>query len=692
MYKLKIFILILLFFVCKNSFSQSGNDIENVRQKLKQLALQKKYRDEDFSEKNFEYILSHLSERGKWDDIDYSGKITSSWEPAEHWKRLYEVACAYNTPKTIYYQDSKIENKIIAAIEVWNSMNIKATNDWWTYMGVPLAMGKVLILMDDKISKETLATCLLSMNVGIKKDYYDYHGKATGQNLLWLAYTHIYISVLQKNVDGLTRAFFTASEEIKITTDEGIQPDYSFHQHGAQFYSFGYGRTFSLTASHLAFLSFNTSWAWSNFKIAILSDYILKGQQWMTRNLYLEYTAMGREIARKNIDYNSLIFAAQLMSEINSERKIEFAVFASQLKYGFREKNLIGNKYYPYSDFMVHQRKGYLFSLKAASNRILSGESGNGENIKGFYQGNGTYYLVRKGDEYKDIFPFFNWKQLPGLLAAQSSSDPPLFDWGKGARGNSSFVFGVSDGLYGCFGNDYRKEALIAKRAWFLFDKEIVCLAAGISDSSGLKVTQSINQCLLKTPVIIDGKKYTKNSVIPKSIKWVYHDSIAYIFPSNSSNVELKTSIVKSSWNKINLASKNDTIESTLFSLLMNVGVKPTNQQLSYIILPGLSILQAKKVASNLPIKILQNDSHLQSVYHATLNMIQIVVYDSGTVKMPWSDQIINIYQPALIILKKLIGKYILTIQQDGKRDNYTIDANVPFETSDGAIKIYKKN
>ena len=126
MYKLKIFIFIPIILICKNSFSQSGNDIENIRQKLKQLALQKKYRDEDFSEKNVDYILSHLSEQGKWDDIDYSGKITSSWEPAEHWKRLYEVASAYNTPKTIYYQDSIIKHKIIAAIEVWNSMNIKA--------------------------------------------------------------------------------------------------------------------------------------------------------------------------------------------------------------------------------------------------------------------------------------------------------------------------------------------------------------------------------------------------------------------------------------------------------------------------------------------------------------------------------------------------------------------------------------
>lgn len=692
MFSFKVFLLILIIFVGKSSFSQADNDIEVVRHKLKQLALQKKYRDEDLSEKNIEFILFNLSEQGKWNDIDYSGKITSSWEPAEHWRRLYELACAYNTPKTIHYKDSILQHKIIAAIECWNSMNIKPTNDWWTFIGVPLAMGKVLILMDDNISRETLANCLLSMNAGIKKDYYDYHGKATGQNLLWLAYTHIYISVLQKNVNGLTRAFSTAAEEIKITTSEGIQPDYSFHQHGAQFYSFGYGRTFSLTASHLAYLSFNTPWAWSNFKISILADYILKGQQWMTRNLFLDYAAMGREIARKNIDYNSLIFAAQLMSEIDSIRKTEFKVFASQLKYGFRENKLIGNKYYPYSDFMVHQRNQYLFSLKAASNRIVSGESGNGENIKGYYHGNGTYYLVRKGDEYKDVFPFFNWKQLPGLLAAQSLTNPPLFDWGKGARGNTSFVFGVSDGLYGCFGYNFSKDALSAKRAWFLFDQEIVCLAAGISDSSGLKVTQSINQCLLKTPVIVDGKKYIHNKFIPKSVKWVYHDSIAYVFPSSSSNVELKTSIVKSSWNNINQAYKKDTIEATLFSLLMNVGIKPVNQQLSYIILPGISVLQTKKIAKNLPLIILQNNSHLQSVYHTTLKMIQVVVYDSGAFKIPWSNQMVNIYKPALIILKKSKAKYVLTILQDGKKDSYTIDANVSFETQDGTMKMYKKN
>ena len=110
----------------------------------------------------------------------------------------------------------------------------------------------------------------------------------------------------------------------------------------------------------------------------------------------------------------------------------------------------------------------------------------------------------------------------------------PLIEWGKTNKGNTEFVYGVSDSIYGSLGYEYRKGNIKAKRGWFLFDDEIVCLVAGLQFNSNNDLYQSVNQSLSMGDVWINNQKMIGNEYYDKNIEKVYHNSVGYIFDAST--------------------------------------------------------------------------------------------------------------------------------------------------------------
>jgi chondroitin AC lyase len=144
-----------------------------------------------------------------------------------------------------------------------------------------------------------------------------------------MAFNHVYASALSGDEDGLARAFTDAANEFVITTAEGIQPDYSFHQHGPLSYAFGYGKDFSLSAAQLLYTAHGTKFSLSDEKMKLISAFILEGQRWCSYRNVLEYTAMGREIARTFNKTKVIAMAAELMSKIDLNRKVDLLAYAT---------------------------------------------------------------------------------------------------------------------------------------------------------------------------------------------------------------------------------------------------------------------------------------------------------------------------------------------------------------------------
>ena len=658
-----IFALVVVFFTLSSlTKGQDNGDIVIVKQKLVELSIGRMYRPEDYTTMKMSEIFKRYKPGGYWQDINYNDSNPAQWAPGRHWERLFELTYLYRQKNSPYYQNKQLFDEIKNGIAFWLKTRPVSSNYWWNSIGIPLAMGKVLVLLEKDLPPAMLADAVVLMNLGVKPNYYDYHGVATGQNLLWLAYVHLYTSCLSSDEVGIKRAFGAVSNEICVSEAEGIQPDYSFHQHGPQLYSFGYGREFTRSAAQFAYLAQGTSCQFTKEKAAVISHYILDGQQWMTRNGFLEYTAMGREISRGPVGKSSILGGIELMRKIDTSRQAEYDAMYQQLKTGKRDNPLLGNRYFYRSDLMVNQRKSYYFSVKGTSDRIIGSESGNGENLRGVYQGAGTYYLVKRGNEYEGVFPLWNWRQVPGSLCEQDTTTLPLFNWGSGTKGVTSFVYGVSDGLYGCFAYDYQKEHVIAKRAWFCFDREIICMAAGIHFSSTNDLNQNINQCFSSGDIFVNGKVLTEPLVNGRTINRVYQDSVAYILTPSSYEVALQNSVKKGSWREINQSGSANIVTGKVFSLNINLGKKVNNGSLSYAIVPGITKLDAEKYRLGDHVTILRNDDKIQAVYHKQLNQVQAVCYSAGSLQLPWANKRLIFEKPGLVIVYNRENKIFATL------------------------------
>jgi len=638
-------LLKFIFFVLLSHVFVHGQDVDNelVKSKLREVTLS--YSDRNIN--NSGSSLFEKSENGKFTDLNYSDNSAARWHWGIHWQRLTTLAIAYADTTSSFYHSDLLRQKIEAGVDYWLANKTKPKNAWWELIGVPYEMGKVFILMQDELGPERLQKILPQLNLAVRPDMYYYWGPATGQNLLWEAFNHIYASALAGDDAGLKRSFAAASEEIIITKSEGIQPDFSFYQHGAQSYAFGYGKAFSLSAAQILYVAHGTKYALSTEKINLISAYLLDGQRWCSYRNMLEYTAMGREIARPDSKTKTIAMAAGLMSKIDGQRSHELSDFVSQLT-GRQQTNVLkGNRYFPRIDFMVQQGGNFMMTVKAVSKDIVSTETGNLENLKGYHLGRGTQFIVRRGNEYEGIFPLWDWEKIPGSLCEQAGKPLPVYDWTKGAQGNTDFVLGVSNGKTGCFTYDYNKDSIQAHRSWFYFENEMAILVSGLQFERPNPVFQSINQTFAVGNIFVNNKILHNENFICKKVKSVWHDSIAYIFKSGNLNVVVNSGMRQGSWNDINRAESTKISQNKLFTIGIDAGKSAKNGSFACVVIPNAG------VKSKSQLRILKNSSVQQVVYNQSSQTLQFVAYAPCEIRLPRSNMTLSLGKAGIGIIQQ---------------------------------------
>jgi chondroitin AC lyase len=150
----------------------------------------------------------------------------------------------------------------------------------------------------------------------------------------------------------------------------------------------------------------------------------------------------------------------------------------------------------------------------------------NSEGLLNHHRGDGTNHISRTGDEYYDMAPVFDFQKIPGTTVMQKPSLPPPEEIQK--LGLTEFVGAVTDGEYGAVGFDFKSphDPLCARKSWFFFDQEYVCLGSGISTRQDLPVVTTLNQCLLRDDVIIS---VNKNQMEIPEVRW--HQVRSWVSP-----------------------------------------------------------------------------------------------------------------------------------------------------------------
>src|ERR1043166_2239259 len=197
-----------------------------------------------------------LNADGTWSDINYKEVPSGSWSPWAHFRRLTTMAKAYRTPGQRYYGDEALRQQIEAALAYVPTFYGKYTlpqGNWWFWtLGAPLDLGPTLVLMrgsvSDKVWSDDVETLLV--HIGYSPTAKGLVGPTpVGENLVWSCFTHLCLPLARDDAAMLGAVRDALATACTTTSGDGIQIDSSFHQHGPQLYTRGYGGLFAYDAS-----------------------------------------------------------------------------------------------------------------------------------------------------------------------------------------------------------------------------------------------------------------------------------------------------------------------------------------------------------------------------------------------------------------------------------------------------------
>lgn len=593
---------------------------------------------------------------GCWASVDYGDQHVSEWRASDHLENLNTLAVATYVLRHRKTADPALDRAALSALHCWLTKDLHNKNWWWNEIGAPKALGRAALLLQPLLTADDLARVTTVLQRSKWTAW-------TGQNLVWGVDVQVVRGLLNEDASLLQEAFARLYQEVRIAPlwlpdgkpGEGIEADASFHQHGAQLYSGGYGLAFAGDVGRDLVLSWNTQFQASPQVFDIFSRFMLDGEQWMIRGGVFEFLARGREITRRNetgIAHTSAGFlhVVQSLAALPVPRQAEYQRFAAALSSGNGKDEVTGNRAFWDSDLIVHKRPDYAVSVRMLSTRSKNEETLNGEGMRSVHLADGASLLYRSGQEYTGIFPVWDWNLIPGTTSVQCTGENGVPITGEpqsiGQMGRSEFAGEVSDGTYGAAAMVLERGPLTAKKAWFFFDHLYIALGAGIRTSEAVchpdaSVVTTIEQNQLRSEVA--------QKRMPDGRLLVTHDGTGYLLASTA-KAEVRSAPQTGRWSDIG-TGPSDPVTMPIFRLTLDHGVRPSNGQYEYTVFPTNGMKLAQEEAASPTVQILANREDVQAVATNDHSMMMIVFYQPGSLATPMGT--VRVSAPAMLLVRR---------------------------------------
>lgn len=567
------------------------------------------------SSKEIKHLISTIHTDGSWKDINYSDTKRSGWEPKIHTERLLKLTKYYHQNKRKLQQSeiSRLANAIHQAMNFWFNQELICKNWWYNQIGIPRTLGPAFLLFEDEMSeqeKQSAIKVMMNSSFGM-----------TGQNKVWLAGNVLIRALLQNDWKLAKEARDVISSEITLGQKEGIKADWSFHQHGPQQQFGNYGLSFLCNMSFYSELFAGTSLAFSKEQQKILTSLLLEGYQWIIWRGYWDVNGLNRQLFRNaDIDKGfSLRFAAYSLmksSEPEVAGKIQEMIDWNSIS-SKAPNSFIGNKHFCESDYTIHRTSAWMASVRMASERVIGTELVNEDNLKGYYMADGALYTYVRGDEYHNIFPFWDWRRIPGITTYESNT--PIPNPNKtDSRNHSSYVGGATYKNTGITAMQLKRNNLEANKTWIFTDDYVLCMGSDIHADSTATIMTSIDQ------------RFSKGKVWSDDNKRFFHNNTGYIILQADTCIAL-TENKEGQWKDFMGMYRPEILKNKLFSIYLKHR-KDTPASYVYLTLPATTQQKVRNFDSN-SIRIIRNDKEAQavvikdlcyvSVYHPTQILIE---------------------------------------------------------------------
>ena len=604
-------------------------------------------------------IISTIQADGSWPGINYKDVSRTGFEHSRHLENMFNLARAYKKTGSPYYGKEEVKKALSSAMDFWIRNDFICENWWWNEMGTPNWFVNTMLIMDNDLTED-------QKNYGAKIAYranMQSTGFRPGGDQIVVAGMLGKQALLTRNDDTLNRVIEHMKSEVAVTTGRGLKPDMSFHHRTDNVIStLTYGSGFANSFSYWMVKTAGTKYALPEDQLKLFTDYYIDGiSKSMAFAKYRDIGAMNRDMTRKGaisvagteIPENLLLSSSYRKDELNQIIRV---------RKNEEKPNFTWNRYYWHSHYLTHQRPDWHSSVRMHSSRASNMEQPhNEEGIQMHHFGDGSNFIQRTGTEYFDIFPVWDWQKIPGTTIMQKPQMHPFRDVAK--KGLSDFSGGASDGRYSVLGFDLTSvhDPLKAKKAWFYFDNEYVCLGAGIATTSDMPVVTTLNQSLLKGNVIVKANKQQqtlqKGKQALTSVSWILHDSVGYLF-RNPSSVQLNNTTATGSWRAINhhTWATDDPVNLDVFLVWLDHG-NAKNASYEYIVVPNVSGSSLDAYSKKLPVTIISNTPELQAVRNQLLGITQAVFYSPGEVAL--GNGITLSAENPCIVMVNLNGKKI---------------------------------
>ncbi len=567
---------------------------------------------------------------GSWGDIDYADQTPTEWRPSQHLARVRQLAVNARGGGA-----PAAQAQALSALRWWLAHDPAAPSWWHRQIGAPRLLGEAALLLAGELDAADVGRAQVILERA--GDFILMSGMApramnwTGANRLWISANRLLLGTLIGDETIISGAVTAGAGELRVASrgEDGIQADFSFHQHGPLLFNGSYGRFYLLESVFLLQAVHGTPWQPAEGRYRLLADFLLDGTRWMLRGEDFDFGCRDREMTRPRVTCRDLAPAAAFLAEACPARAEELLGLAEGLRTGAAPGALAGNRMFPRSDFMVQQEPGWRVSVRMHSLRTVRAECCNGEGRRSHHLSDGLTCLMRSGTEYRDLFPVWDWQRLPGttcLRTLRNEFPDTVF-----MRGTAEAVGGTGDGRTGVCTQHLRSDHLVARKSWFFDQEGVVCLGAGIRSAFAGVVGTTLDQSRIQGAVITDAapdRPLPAGRHRASSARWLAHGQWGFWFPQ-ATDVEVELGPRTGAWSDIG-AGPSDAVSEQVFLAVINHGEAPEGAAYAYAILPGANAAGLARFTATPSFEVLENSPRLQAVWRPAGKLLQAAFFGAG--------------------------------------------------------------
>ena len=569
---------------------------------------------------------------------------------------LQAMALGWATPGSALYGNPNLASAVTNGLD-WMNANIytktaSELGNWfcWEDSG-PMNLDYAMVLIYPQLTGTQITNYCAAIDhfgpVGNGSNASTF-GWMTGANTSDKVLVMLLEGIVSKNTNSMVTGQANFSSLLIYTnTSDGFYTDGSYVFHNNIAYNGHYGEVELGDIPQIVDLLEGSTWQITDPNLANIFA-------WVTNSFepFIYHGAMMDTVRGRIVSWSSETESERGADTISDARKIAQLAppnIAVAISNWANAKQVPPGQYqFPSMDRAVAWRTNFAFAISMYSTRIANYEDINSGNLHGWHQADGMTYLYIGSTENQfnsDFWPTVDPYHLPGTTAETNT----LANSANGASTSSQNWVGGAQvaNTYGVAGMSLASVSttltLVAKKSWFMFDNEIVCLGAGITcgDSSGVDTTAENRR--LGNPITqtftLNGKAITPTvgmvSNLPSGTasNWCSLSGTGgYYFPPGNSNLQAMFTQNSGAWTSIN-SSDNDSSTHTddYFQLRYSHGIHPTNTTYSYVILPNATTTTVSNYALNPDIIILTNTPFIQAVKKPSLGVVAANFWTNGT-------------------------------------------------------------